>query len=203
MVWFRRDLSLEDNLCWANATVDHAEVLPIYVLDRRLLDTAGPHRKRQIIASVAALADELHALGGHLTVAADEPVEAATRLARKHRVHTVFWNNDVTSFVRSGGHAAVAEADAVRHFRRTIMEHTRSPARHIRDRRSAAFPAFFSRFYDRWSDAPLPAQDSRRPCGRARDRRRLDSSGQRRPTNRAREPSRVLPPRHVPRTGRR
>ena len=50
MVWFRRDLSLEDNLAWSKATVDHAEVLPVYILDRRLLDTAGPYRRRQFIA---------------------------------------------------------------------------------------------------------------------------------------------------------
>ena len=52
MVWFRRDLSLEDNLAWSKATVDHAEVLPVYVLDHRLLDAAGPYRRRQFIASL-------------------------------------------------------------------------------------------------------------------------------------------------------
>ena len=87
MVWFRRDLSLEDNLEWSKATVHHAEVLPVYILDRRLLDTAGPYRRRQFIASLAALADELRVVGGHLTVADDDPVEAVTRLARAHAPH--------------------------------------------------------------------------------------------------------------------
>jgi deoxyribodipyrimidine photolyase len=81
MVWFRRDLSLEDNLAWSQATVDHAEVLPVYVLHHRLLDAAGPYRRRQFTASLAALADELRVVGGHLTVANDDPVEAVTRLA--------------------------------------------------------------------------------------------------------------------------
>ena len=101
MVWFRRDLSLEDNLAWSQASVDHAEVLPVYVLDHRLLDAAGPYRRRQFIASLAALADELRVVGGHLTVADDDPVEAVTRLAREHGAHAVYWNNDVTRFART------------------------------------------------------------------------------------------------------
>ena len=163
MVWFRRDLSLEDNLAWANATLDHAEVLPVYILDRRLLDTAGPHRKRQIIASVAALADELHALGGHLTVAADEPVEAVTRLARKHRVHTVFWNNDVTSFARTRDDAAQQRlSQSGISVERSWSTLVHPPGTFVTA--AGSVPRVFSRFYDRWSDAPLPAQT---PAGRA------------------------------------
>ena len=73
-------------------------MLPIYVFDRRLLDGAGPHRRRRLIASVAALADELRSLGGSLTVTTGDPAEAVARLARDHRVDAVVWNNDVTRF---------------------------------------------------------------------------------------------------------
>jgi hypothetical protein len=44
------------------------------VFDHRLLDTAGPHRRRQLIASVAALTEELRMLGGSLTVAQKEGI---------------------------------------------------------------------------------------------------------------------------------
>ena len=40
VVWFRRDLSLEDNHAWAAATTTHAEVIPVVGFDDRLLAAA-------------------------------------------------------------------------------------------------------------------------------------------------------------------
>ena len=164
MVWFRRDLSLDDNLAWANATVDHAEVLPVVVLDRRLLDPAGPHRQHQFVASVAALADEIRPLGGLLTVVAGEPVETVTRLARDHRVDTVVWNNDVTRFARARDDAAQHELSrsgiAVQRSWSTLVH---PPGTIVTA--AGSVPRVFGRFYERWADVPVaePA-----PAGRAR-----------------------------------
>jgi len=73
LMWFRRDLSIADNLAWAAATSDHREVLPAYVFDRTLLDAAGPFRRRQYLAFVTALADQVRATGGELTVSWSGP----------------------------------------------------------------------------------------------------------------------------------
>ena len=64
LVWFRRDLRLDDNPAWATATASCDVVVPLFVLDARLLDTAGPHRRRQLLANVAALDEELAATVG-------------------------------------------------------------------------------------------------------------------------------------------
>ena len=159
MVWFRRDLSLEDNLAWSQASVDHAEVLPVYVLDHRLLDAAGPYRRRQFIASLAALADELRVVGGHLTVADDDPVEAVTRLAREHGAHAVYWNNDVTRFARTRDDAAqqslLQSGISVERSWSTLVH---PPGTFVTA--GGSVPRVFSRFYDRWLDAPLPPHAS-------------------------------------------
>ena len=95
IAWFRRDLSLDDNLAWASVTRAHTEVLPVYVFDRRLLDSAGSHRRRQLIASVAALATSCRAR--RIPHRGDRrPHRVRDSLAGEHRVDTVVWNNDVT-----------------------------------------------------------------------------------------------------------
>ena len=154
IVWFRRDLSLDDNLAWATATVDHAEVLPIYVFDRRLLDVAGPYRRRQLIASVAALADELRMLGGSLTVTTSDPVEAVARLAREHRVDAVVWNNDVTGSAGADDavHRRLSQSGiAVERSWSTLVH---PPGTVLTS--AGSVPRVFGRFYERWSAAPLP-----------------------------------------------
>ena len=37
LVWFRRDLRLDYNPAWAAATSNHAFVVPLFVIDPRLL----------------------------------------------------------------------------------------------------------------------------------------------------------------------
>ena len=164
IVWFRRDLSLDDNFAWAGATVDHTEVLPVYVFDPRLLDTAGAHRRRQLVASVAALGDELRARGGSLTVATGDPIEAVARLAREHRADAVAWNNDVTSFAQARDEAVHRRLSRARiSVKRSWSALVHPPASILTA--GGTVPRVFSRFYERWSAAPLP-QPAR--AGRAR-----------------------------------
>ena len=154
IVWFRRDLSLDDNLAWTGATTDHAEVVPVYVLDPRLLDAAGPFRRRQLLASVGALARDLRAAGGLLCVAHGDPVVEIVRLAHATRADTVVWNDDATAYARTRDAAVRAavgrsgirverEWSTLIHPPGTILTATGS------------VPRVFSRFHERWSVLPL------------------------------------------------
>ena len=164
IVWFRRDLSLDDNLAWASATQGHRDVLPVYVFDPALLDRAGPYRRRQLIASVAALAEEMRALGGSLTVETGDPVEVVSRLAHEHRVDTVVWNNDVTRFARARDEAVHRRLSqtgvAVERCWSTLIH---PPGTIVTA--AGTVPRVFGRFYERWADRPLPEPV---PAGRAR-----------------------------------
>ncbi len=153
--WFRRDLSLDDNLAWAGATTDHTNVLPVYALDRRLLDAAGPYRRRQLLASVGALAEELRALGGRLTIVAGEPVEELVRLVRDHHVDAVVWNDDVTRFARTRDDAA---RDALARLGIAVEREWSTLVHPPGTILTAAgtVPRVFSRFHERWSALPLP-----------------------------------------------
>jgi deoxyribodipyrimidine photo-lyase len=99
LVWFRRDLRLDDNPAWAEATATSQAVVPLFVLDPRLLDGAGPHRRRQLLANLEALdRDLLERRGGRLHVRVGNPDQIVPEVATRYRVSTVYWNADVTPF---------------------------------------------------------------------------------------------------------
>ncbi|NGN95173.1 deoxyribodipyrimidine photo-lyase [Nocardioides sp. KC13] len=75
VLWFRRDLRLLDHPALLAAAEGGAEVLPLYVLDERLLAPAGPNRVAWVLASVRALADELAEHGATLVVRHGDPAE--------------------------------------------------------------------------------------------------------------------------------
>jgi deoxyribodipyrimidine photo-lyase len=95
-VWFRRDLRLTDNPAWAEATASHDRVTALYVLDDRLLDAAGPFRRRQLLADLAALDGSLVALGGRLLVRRGDPTDLVPREAARLDAVRAYWNADVT-----------------------------------------------------------------------------------------------------------
>lgn len=106
LVWFRRDLRLDDNPAFAAATAGHDEVVALFVLDHRLLDRAGPYRRRQLLASVAALDAELRDRGGRLRIRTGDP--ALLVPAEAAGCAAVHWNEDVTPFATTRDEAVAA-----------------------------------------------------------------------------------------------
>jgi deoxyribodipyrimidine photo-lyase len=98
LVWFRRDLRLDDNPAWAEATAAHRFVVPLFVIDGRLLDRAGPYRRRQLLATVQALDYALAQSGGRLLVRIGDPEVVVPETADALSVGAVYLNSDVTPF---------------------------------------------------------------------------------------------------------
>jgi deoxyribodipyrimidine photo-lyase len=95
-VWFRRDLRLDDNPAVAAASSAHDELVALSVLDGRLLDRAGPFRRRQLLANLTALDADLRARGGRLRVRVGNPVDVVP--AEAAGCAGVYWNDDVSPF---------------------------------------------------------------------------------------------------------
>ena len=109
MVWFRRDLRLDDNPAWSAATSSHDVVVPLFVLDRRLLDASGPFRRRQLLANVAALDEELvEATGARLCLRRGDPAVEVGRLVREVGAGALYLNEEVSPFGRRRDAAVVA-----------------------------------------------------------------------------------------------
>jgi deoxyribodipyrimidine photo-lyase len=75
VVWYRRDLRVNDHAALSAAVASADTVVPLFVLDDRLLAGRGaaPDRVAFMLASVRALAIDLATRGAHLVVARGDP----------------------------------------------------------------------------------------------------------------------------------
>ncbi|WP_203968308.1 cryptochrome/photolyase family protein [Sediminihabitans luteus] len=80
ILWFRRDLRLDDHPALVAAVADGAPVVPLYVLDDALWPAASANRRSHLARSLAALDD---ATGGRLVVRRGDPREVVPALARE------------------------------------------------------------------------------------------------------------------------
>jgi deoxyribodipyrimidine photo-lyase len=73
VMWFRRDLRLDDNPALVEAATD-GPVLPLFVLDPALWGPAGPSRRAYLCASLRSLDAALRRRGSRLSVVRGDPV---------------------------------------------------------------------------------------------------------------------------------
>lgn len=111
VVWFRRDLRLEDNPAWAAASAHH-DVVALFVVQQTLMTSGSAHRRRLLSGHLRALDDSLRAMGGRLVVRTGRPAEVVAALVVEVGATAVYWNDDTTPWsVRRD--AAVRESLAV------------------------------------------------------------------------------------------
>jgi deoxyribodipyrimidine photo-lyase len=96
LVWLRRDLRLFDHAALHHALASAATVYCAFIFDRAILDRLprADRRVEFIHDTLAALAAELEAAGGHLIVRHDVAETAIPALAAELGVDAVFANHD-------------------------------------------------------------------------------------------------------------
>ena len=96
--WIRRDLRLEDNQALTAALNEGTGVLPVFILDERLL--AQPAEKRQgfLFAGLRAMDDDLRRLGSGLIIRRGDPVVELVRLTVESGAISVFVEEDVSPY---------------------------------------------------------------------------------------------------------
>jgi deoxyribodipyrimidine photo-lyase len=109
VMWFRRDLRLDDNPAWAAATSSHDQVVALFVLDRRLVDAAGPFRRRQLFANLAALDDAVRRHGdGRLCVRWGDPAVVVPEILATVGASGLYLNADVSPFANARDQSVLA-----------------------------------------------------------------------------------------------
>ncbi|MBS1195967.1 MAG: deoxyribodipyrimidine photo-lyase type, partial [Actinobacteria bacterium] len=98
LVWFRADLRLGENPAWDAATAAHETVVALFVLEPRLWEAAGAHRRDQLAAHLGALDRSLTARGGRLRVRRGDPVRVVPLEAAATGAARVYWNGDATPY---------------------------------------------------------------------------------------------------------
>lgn len=114
IIWLRRDLRVHDHPALAAAVAEHERVVPLYVLDDRLLHgrfASGP-RTAFLLDCLRALDAELTARGGRLVVRRGRPEEVVAALAREVGARTVLWTSDVSAFALRRDAAVTASLTA-------------------------------------------------------------------------------------------
>jgi deoxyribodipyrimidine photo-lyase len=118
IVWFRRDLRVSDHPALSMAVAGARAVIPLFVLDERLLrdSTSAPARTWFLLRSLAELDASLRARGSGLLLRTGRPEEVVPRLAHEAGASAVLATRDVTPFShrRDQAVAAALERDGRR-----------------------------------------------------------------------------------------
>jgi len=99
--WIRRDLRLTDNHALQAARQSGYPVLPVFILDERLM--AGPVNRRQrfLMAALADLREQLHREGSNLLVRKGQPEEVFQTLFKETGAVRVFAEEDFSPYARN------------------------------------------------------------------------------------------------------
>lgn len=96
LIWFRRDLRLRDHAALATALFQHDKVVPVFILDRSLLDPLPRCDRRVsfILGCLAELKSTLQERGSDLIVRYGDPRALIPELAQMHAASAVYANRD-------------------------------------------------------------------------------------------------------------
>lgn len=150
VVWFRRDVRLDDNPAWSAGT-DASRVCPLFVIDPTLYGAVSDRRRALLVAGLASLDGRLRDLGGRLHVREGDPAVVVPRVAAELEAAVVHVNAEVTPYGSNrdrivAEHAALVEHDGV---------YVRPPGSVMTA--SGAPYRVFTPFYRTWSRLPVPA----------------------------------------------
>jgi deoxyribodipyrimidine photo-lyase len=96
--WIRRDLRLEDNPALHSALNGGHIVLPLFILDPRLLAKAAENRQHFLFNGLRRLDEDLRRRGSYLLIRRGLPEEVLPALLAESRAEAVFAEEDYTPF---------------------------------------------------------------------------------------------------------
>ena len=101
IIWFRRDLRLADNPA-LSAGVERGEVVPVFVIDPKLLQSDRTSEKRVawLVANLRELDRSLRERGSQLIVRRGDPARVLWQLAQDTQSTQVLFNLDVSPYAR-------------------------------------------------------------------------------------------------------
>ena len=151
LVWFRRDLRLDDNPAWSG---HDGPTVGLFVLDRRPWRTAGPRRQSLLAAHLRSLDAALRQRGGALLVLGGDPLDVVPRAAAALDARAVSWNADVSGYAQRRDAAVAAALHA---GGRDVSTHwgtlVHAPGA-IRAKSTGTVPRVFTPFHKQWADTP-------------------------------------------------
>ena len=100
--WIRRDLRLSDNQALMAAVRQAEQVVPVYVLDPKLLSSpfVGEKRLAFLLDGLRALDNDLHKRGSFLVVRSGDPLNILAKLLQEVGAEAIFAEADYSPYAR-------------------------------------------------------------------------------------------------------
>lgn len=156
IVWFRRDLRVEDNPAWSAATRAHRRVIGCFVIEPALIAAASERRVAALAAATESLDRDLRSHGGALCVLHGPAHDAIPALAESARAESVHINLDPSPFARMRDRAVAARLAAANSSARLVGHHgntVHTPG--TVTTAAGTLSKVFTPFYRRWAETPL------------------------------------------------
>ncbi len=101
--WFRRDLRFTDNHGLFKALTESSEVIPVFILDKNILDELPEDDARVtfIHDTLSQMKEELNDRGSDLVVMYGTPEEVWPKLIKKYKVDSVYTNHDYEPYAKA------------------------------------------------------------------------------------------------------
>ena len=97
IIWFRRDLRLNDNAALYHALKSKNPILPIFIFDKHILDQLDDKDDKRVAFihnALHAMQQQLAALNSNLEVHYGYPLDVFNTLLKKYTIVTVYANHD-------------------------------------------------------------------------------------------------------------
>jgi deoxyribodipyrimidine photo-lyase len=100
--WIRRDIRLDDNQALNAACSESDQVVPVFILDDRLLHSqnVGTKRTAFLYEGLRRLDESLRKIGGYLVVRRGDPLIELSRLVNENHVDSIFTELDYSPFAK-------------------------------------------------------------------------------------------------------
>jgi len=147
LMWFRRDLRLDDNPAWSAATRHHDAVTALFVIDRRLFGRS-PRRDAMLVGHLERLDRRLRAAGGVLKVRRG-PSERVV-MEEASSAEAVYWNADTGRFAERRDGRVAARLEGRANVHRGLTVH----APGVLTTQAGSPHRVFAPFYRKWREAP-------------------------------------------------
>ena len=151
LVWFRRDLRVQDNPALSAACQECTEIVPLFVFDEPLLQSRvfGSFCVGFMLGCLENLRQSLNDQGLNLAWRLGEPVETVTRLAMELGADRVYWNRDYEPAAIQRDRSVQQRLEQQTQTVRTFKDHVVFEADEVRGLTGQPFQRY-SAYRDRW-----------------------------------------------------
>jgi deoxyribodipyrimidine photo-lyase len=157
LFWHRRDLRIPDNVGLDAATA-WGPVVPVFVVDRDVLEHASPPRVAFMCDALDSLRAAYRERGSDLLIAHGDPREVLPDLAREHDADRVVWNRDYSGLARDRDAAvrrALDDAGIDREAHHDALHHEPGSITTNQDDIYSVYTYFGRKWQDRPKDDPI------------------------------------------------